>query len=255
MNGRARIRVEFLGLPGSGKSTLSHAVAGRLRRHGVRVAEPTWEIDHLLSARRRYASKARGVAMEVLRGPKAAGRTLGAAVRSRQHRPSDTLRVTWNWLFIRSLAHRAPTGAAVELFDEGLFQALWTVCFAAEASDVSGVLDALVGAAAPPDLVVLLEVGSAEVRRRLASRSDGMSRMDGTAPDDPDAWWRACRALTESRRVLDALAAASGRPMLLRVSNEHPDELPLLAERLAALLLSAAGGDLRRAPMAAYLIE
>lgn len=38
--------VEFYGLPGSGKSTLSHLVAERLRREGHMVEEPSYETDH-----------------------------------------------------------------------------------------------------------------------------------------------------------------------------------------------------------------
>lgn len=38
--------VEFYGLPGSGKSTLSHIVAERLRREGHAVDEPSYMTDH-----------------------------------------------------------------------------------------------------------------------------------------------------------------------------------------------------------------
>ena len=38
--------IEFYGLPGSGKSTLSHIVAERLRSEGYAVEEPSYDIDH-----------------------------------------------------------------------------------------------------------------------------------------------------------------------------------------------------------------
>lgn len=38
--------IEFYGLPGSGKSTLSHMVAKRLRSVGHSVDEPSFDIDH-----------------------------------------------------------------------------------------------------------------------------------------------------------------------------------------------------------------
>lgn len=38
--------VEFLGLPGSGKSYYSHKVADLLRKEGYKIAEPSWELDH-----------------------------------------------------------------------------------------------------------------------------------------------------------------------------------------------------------------
>ena len=38
--------VEFVGLPGSGKSYYSHKVAEKLRGEGYMIAEPSWELDH-----------------------------------------------------------------------------------------------------------------------------------------------------------------------------------------------------------------
>ena len=38
--------VEFLGLPGCGKSFFSHKVAEKLRGEGYKIAEPSWELDH-----------------------------------------------------------------------------------------------------------------------------------------------------------------------------------------------------------------
>lgn len=38
--------IEFYGLPGSGKSTVSHVVAEQLKKDGYKVIEPTYEMDH-----------------------------------------------------------------------------------------------------------------------------------------------------------------------------------------------------------------
>ena len=38
--------IEFYGLPGCGKSTVSHLLAERLREDGIKVAEPSFGIDH-----------------------------------------------------------------------------------------------------------------------------------------------------------------------------------------------------------------
>lgn len=38
--------IEFLGLPGSGKSYYSHKVADVLRAEGYKITEPSWELDH-----------------------------------------------------------------------------------------------------------------------------------------------------------------------------------------------------------------
>jgi hypothetical protein len=241
--------IEFLGLPASGKSTMSHAAAGTLRRYGLTVAEPTWTADHALTDTRRYLHKTRRIAEELLCRPGPAARALATVTRSRQRRAVGTLRATTNWLFIASLLERPPLGPAVQLLDEGLFQALWTVCFEAEVGDPGALIAALVRGVRCPDAVVVLEVGHAEVRQRLARRVGGMSRMDGAAGEAPENWWRSRRALAETRKLLNALADATGRPLVLPVRNDSPDDVHRLAECLAALVLSAEGGELRRAPL------
>jgi Fe2+ transport system protein B len=68
--------IEFLGLPASGKSTLSHAAADALRRHGMPVAEPTYVADHLMAGGRRYLHKLGRVSNEVLCRPRGAASVL-----------------------------------------------------------------------------------------------------------------------------------------------------------------------------------
>ncbi len=41
--------LEFYGLPGCGKSTVSHALSNELRKQGKTVIEPTYDIDHKYS--------------------------------------------------------------------------------------------------------------------------------------------------------------------------------------------------------------
>lgn len=40
------IYLEFYGMPGGGKSTVSHAVSHKLRKKGFDVSEPSYDIDH-----------------------------------------------------------------------------------------------------------------------------------------------------------------------------------------------------------------
>ena len=247
--------IEFLGLPGSGKSMMSHAAAGTLRRFGLTVAEPTWMADHTLTPARRYLHKSRRAAEEVLRRPGAAARAFALVTRSRQRRAAEALWVTTNWLFIASLLERPPLGPAVQFLDEGVYQALWSVCFEAEVDDPGTLIAALARGVRCPDAVVIVEVGHAEVRKRLARRVGGMSRMDGPAGEAPESWWRARRALTETRKVLDAMAHATGRPLVLPVRNDHPDDVHRLAACLAAFVLSAEGGELRRAPFSDFALQ
>jgi len=53
--------VEFYGLPGCGKSTVSHMVSERLSKEGYVVAEPSYEIDHLSSIIRKFKKLLLGI--------------------------------------------------------------------------------------------------------------------------------------------------------------------------------------------------
>ena len=49
--------LEFFGMPGSGKSTVSHLLAERLRGNGYTVIEPSWLIDNKKSKVKRLCKK------------------------------------------------------------------------------------------------------------------------------------------------------------------------------------------------------
>lgn len=49
--------LEFYGLPGCGKSTISHLVAEELRKQGKIVKEPTYDLDHKLPGGKRKTIK------------------------------------------------------------------------------------------------------------------------------------------------------------------------------------------------------
>lgn len=49
--------LDFYGMPGSGKSTISHMLAERLRNDGYTVIEPSWILDSNDSTFKRYGKK------------------------------------------------------------------------------------------------------------------------------------------------------------------------------------------------------
>jgi hypothetical protein len=198
-----------------------------------------------MSDRTRYLHKLRRVAIELVHRPGPARQALGLVVKSHQRRGLETLLTTVNWLFIRSLTEGPGAAASIQLLDEGLYQALWGLCFEAEVDDPRELLASLARLAPSPAAVVVLEVDHDCIRGRLARRRRGLSRMDGTAGDDVEAWQRAERAFAQTRAVLDAIVEERGRPLVLTVRNDRLEELPELAEWLGALALSAEGGELR----------
>lgn len=52
------IHIEFYGVPGCGKSTISHEIAKEFRKYGYKVFEPTYNSDHNMKPRERKRRKA-----------------------------------------------------------------------------------------------------------------------------------------------------------------------------------------------------
>jgi hypothetical protein len=121
------VLVEFLGLSGAGKSAVSHQVAERLRRRGLSVREPTLRLAP--EGRRRSVwkrtLKSLHVARELVMHPLASLRSLKSMSATRQQRLRLLFRMGFNWLMLSSLmrTHRR----SLHLFDQGTFQALWSI--------------------------------------------------------------------------------------------------------------------------------
>ena len=88
--------VEFYGLPGSGKSTLSHIVAERLRREGYTVNEPSYVIDHL--------------------------HPLPKIIKKNGYKGMEAFKQTVN-IILKIRIYNSPKAAEIVMIDQGLIQA------------------------------------------------------------------------------------------------------------------------------------
>ena len=121
--------VTFVGLPGTGKSTLCARVAQLLRQRGIpcRVLEE--------SAYRKYRNKVGWLAREVIGHPWRAVCSLRAILATGQPSVLDLVKMVVNWFCLSFLIRRAARAGGVSLFDEGLFQALWSIGLGARNPD------------------------------------------------------------------------------------------------------------------------
>ena len=79
---RDALLVEFLGLPGAGKSALSSRVAGRLRHLPFPVHEPSYGLAHGIGFAARIARKSARVAGEIALHPLQAARAASVLART-----------------------------------------------------------------------------------------------------------------------------------------------------------------------------
>jgi broad-specificity NMP kinase len=226
--------VEFLGLPGVGKTTLALEVAKLLPDLPVRSA-----YGHL-SGRNwvaRRLSNARDIARLALEHPRYVAQTVRVIRASGQRTPYDGLKVTNNWLNVSALTLASRRAPGITLFDQGTFQALWSVGYSAEEEARPACLTRLGALMPKPNLLVLVAADLTTVQRRLRARGGRESRLATRAE---------ATQLREVAALLDTVVVAARveKVALLEVDGDADDALAANARAVADAVRIAA----RQAP-------
>lgn len=225
--------VEFIGLPGVGKTTLALEVA-KLLGHTLPVQSAYSRVGGRSWMARRLRNT-RDIVGLGLRRPRYVVRTARAIRASGQRSLYDGLKVTNNWLSVSALTVGSARTPHVTLFDQGMFQALWSVGYSAEGA---GRLERLthLGTLMPkPDLLVPVSAELATVVRRLQARGGRESRLDGVSHAE-------ATPLRDAATLLDTVVgiARSGGVDLLEVDGDDDGALGTNARAVADVIRTGA---------------
>jgi predicted kinase len=215
------VLVEFIGLPGSGKSTIAHALADLLRLRGALVREPTWRHDHQYRHASRAVRKAALALAAPLSDPFRAARVLAWIAESRQPTPREAFKLAMSCLYLIETTRRCVRTRGVHVCDQGLLQQMWSVLYRATAEwEEHRGLDSPLASAGALANVVVVHAPLATLQCRLARRVEGASRLERQlrGADAPAAMKRAVAAQERVEGVAQSLAAR-GAVRLLRVSG------------------------------------
>ncbi len=211
--------VEFAGLPGAGKTTLLRAVAERLRGRGIPVAElrsqfpdSSWPVRA-----RKLARVVRGAVC----APRYAYRSARAIRASAQRSLVDAVKVLHNWLFVSEMMRRRGSDGKVQLFDQGIVQALWSISYSARNGSLPALVAELQPMAPRPDLLVIVEVDPRTAASRLASRPSGGSRLERSSRDNPHAFVRTVAVWRELCQLVVGLFGRAGGTEITTVNNDE----------------------------------
>ena len=209
--------VEFVGLPGVGKSTLSRRTAAALTNDYPRVAEPISRIDER-PALFRVLSKARFCVEHAIRRPRTAIDGILSVQATEQPTTGDSVRVGFNFQYTASVVTHARSNSGMTLLDQGPYQALWSIGLRSSIHwhDLFDHFDHLLSRIAP-DLVVLIEADTDTIADRLRSRTDGDTRF---APSTPEF----DRGVDGYNR-LKQWVQSSNRPESIVIENETLSDL------------------------------
>ena len=237
--------MEFVGLPGVGKSHATRLVAARLAARGTPARSTALRINHELGTWRRMLYKS-GVCMaEALKRPGHVLRVGRALVRSGQQSHVDVIMLSYNWFFLLGMMSRARRRPGVELMDEGIVQLLWSIGLAGRDHVVlecsAALFDGARHAAPLPDVVVVVEAPLGLIAARLDSRRSRDGRIDRMEPSQRQAALvRGGDVLAEVLSADAGLVGGTSGPLLRRVRNGDPEELEADVDALVDELASLA---------------
>jgi Mrp family chromosome partitioning ATPase len=222
-----RLLVTFVGLPGTGKSTLSARVAEALCRRGI----PCRVCDE--AAFRKPGNKVAWVAREVVARPWRSVRAVRGIVATRQRSFLDLVKMVVNWFCLSFLIRRAAAAGGVGLFDEGLYQALWSIGLGARNEDWLRSLPLLDPVPPAPSLTVVVQGRLETVERRLAARPGCASRLEKWLPKEPGLLTEAGRLMEVIQGLVDRRSCREEGMRVLVIDNDRKDRLEANALQIA----------------------
>lgn len=237
MQDNSSLLVEFVGLPGSGKTTLARRVASTLQayRIPVRLVDPENEIRHGPSTGlHRWINEVRlmkPTATAILNEPDFTLRLTKAIFRSNQPTIRDSLKVLNNWLRVKTAMIRSCSAPGVLLFDQGLFQAWWAVEFRARnrSETTSYVLRT---SQILPDILIVLRTSPGTIQRRLQARPGEISRLERQMKTDPSAISKAVSAFEVVCAGLNGRSRGPGALRILELDATGDDSLDSNTQQL-----------------------
>ena len=225
--------IEFLGLPGCGKSTLSRSLADLMVEQRFVVDETTYDLDHRRRKLGRQCAKLAYLFPFAARNPNRVLSNLLAIARTRQSSLADLRRAGFNWVFILSVVARKQSPSIIRVLDQGIAQAIWSIGFAAQSGSWLELLSTRnKQAAAMPDLVVRVRADFATIGDRLGARKRRVSRMDAVGRD--------LEALRRAENIVDLIVSrlrAIGVPVI-EIDNNDVAQLAQGASRIATVIMT-----------------
>ena len=231
------ISVEFFGMPGVGKSTLSSRAAEILYEKGLSVEQQMYVLAHQISRTKRVAIKVPYVVKEIFINPRYAILSAREILSTKQSSAVDLAKVLFNWFFISSLIRQNGYFHGIRLFEEGIFQASWSIVLSAQRGSASSMLSNLYTLMPTPTVIVIIESRLQTIRHRLSERPGYESRLERWLGNDRNLLERSASLFEEINKILKTISERKQIHSLV-ISNDRFEDLEANANKIAEYIKS-----------------
>lgn len=192
--------IEFMGLPGAGKSTIARGVCTRLRQSGYRLV---WAPDAFMHTRPGLlrAYKLARMAAFGVRHPRVACDAVRCGRSFPQPTRAAAARLVGNWMYVTAMRAMRQRPGELVVLDQGLVQGLYSLALQSDGDWRLAVRRAL-AVVSCPDVVVSIEAPGAVVRERMLCRAASHSATERLLLADQRWLDRSVRILEHMRQAL-----------------------------------------------------
>ena len=224
------LSVEFFGMPGVGKSVLSGKVAQILSTNEIPVEQTAYLMSHQMSRFKRAFIKLLHVIKELLLHPRYAFLSIKTILQTQQKTPLDLIKVIFNWLFVSSLIRNKRYYNGVSLFDEGIFQALWSIGISGKDGTLR-IMSPLFSTMPIPNIVVVPQASFATVKSRMDGRERHDSRLE---KESTELLEFAGYLFSEIKAILQSLREEHNDLHVYIVDNDFTEDLEINAKKITS---------------------
>lgn len=225
------IIIEFFGLPGVGKTTISQRVADDLQSAGYRCTEPRRQISQR-SAVPRILHKSAYVVAGSGRYPSTTVKNTLDILQTEQDSLKSALKIIFNWHYCRGIA--ACSSSDIRIFDEGIYQALWSVGLSSRLNWET-VLDHVVPPSnSRPSVVIIVDAREGVIANRLANRKDGDTRFNNTSKSH---FRRGREGFYQIRQIICSFYESNANRKLITVENGQEASLADITDEIVEQII------------------
>ncbi|QZY55340.1 AAA family ATPase [Crassaminicella profunda] len=236
--------IEFVGLPGSGKSTIVNQVVKKCREIEIDIVQPGSEIINETSRVIRNIKKLNPSLKYLIDNQKQSYEFIKGIRKNNIKSIRDHYKMIYYYIFIASMIHKAKVCPKINFLDEGMFQVLWAINFLSKDNNWTYLLEKVVRYDLLPDIIFLVEADKEEVFDRLDKRNSGKLvtnlKKGGSELErrlNSKNLNKAYGVYAEAKRNILSLSEKTEKLEVFQITNNEIDDLNENVEKIKQIIM------------------